>query len=235
MKPHLESLPGLKSWSADVDSTQKTLTVEGDESVLAQVPERVSAAGYAVLKELPTSLSLGMVSEAVTPVAPALPEPGAKTYLPLILILGYLLLGVAALEVAAGHWQPMRAMRNFMAGFFLVFSFFKLLNLRAFADAYAGYDIVAHRIYAYGFVYPFIELGLGLAYLADTPITPVNVNLITFFVMAISLVGVLQTVLNKKKIRCACLGTVFNLPMSYVTIIEDGLMLAMSLIMLIAG
>ncbi|RYZ78221.1 MAG: heavy-metal-associated domain-containing protein, partial [Proteobacteria bacterium] len=44
--------------------------------------------------------------------------------------------------------------------------------------------------------------------------------------------GVLQSVLNKRKIQCACLGAVFNLPMSTVTIIEDGLMIAMSAVML---
>ena len=46
--------------------------------------------------------------------------------------------------------------------------------------------------------------------------------------MAISIIGVLQSVLNKRAIKCACLGAVFNLPMSTVTIIEDGLMIAMS-------
>lgn len=51
--------------------------------------------------------------------------------------------------------------------------------------------------------------------------------------MVVSIIGVLQSVLNKRKIQCACLGTVFNLPMSTVTIIEDGLMIAMSLTMLL--
>jgi hypothetical protein len=51
--------------------------------------------------------------------------------------------------------------------------------------------------------------------------------------MSISIIGVLQSVLNKQKIKCACLGDVFNLPMSTITIIEDALMIGMSLIMLI--
>jgi hypothetical protein len=50
--------------------------------------------------------------------------------------------------------------------------------------------------------------------------------------MSVSLIGVVQSVLNKRQIRCACLGAVFNLPMSTVTIIEDGLMIVMSLLML---
>jgi hypothetical protein len=47
-------------------------------------------------------------------------------------------------------------------------------------------------------------------------------------VMSISIIGVLQTVFNKEKIKCACLGAVFNIPMSTVTIIEDLLMILMS-------
>jgi hypothetical protein len=46
--------------------------------------------------------------------------------------------------------------------------------------------------------------------------------------MGISSIGVIKSVLNKRKIQCACLGAVFNLPMSTVTIIEDLLMVAMA-------
>jgi hypothetical protein len=56
-------------------------------------------------------------------------------------------------------------------------------------------------------------------------------HLITAVVMFVSLVGVIRSVINKSEIQCACLGTVFNLPMSYVTIIEDGIMLVMALLM----
>jgi hypothetical protein len=51
--------------------------------------------------------------------------------------------------------------------------------------------------------------------------------------MTVSIIGVLQSVLNKRKIKCACLGAVFNLPMSTVTIIEDLLMIGMSAAMII--
>lgn len=53
-------------------------------------------------------------------------------------------------------------------------------------------------------------------------------NWITLIVMGISIIGVLKSVLNKRKIRCACLGAVFNLPMSTVTIVEDAVMILMS-------
>jgi hypothetical protein len=59
------------------------------------------------------------------------------------------------------------------------------------------------------------------------------VNLATLIVMSFSSIGVILAVMNKQKIRCACLGTGFNLPMTTVTIIEDLLMVAMSLYMLL--
>jgi hypothetical protein len=122
-------------------------------------------------------------------------------------------------------------MRIFMAGFFLTFSFFKMLNLKAFAESYAMYDIVAKKFSAWGFIYAFIELGLGLSFALN--LSPVVVNWVTLIVMTVSILGVLESVLNKKKIQCACLGAVFNLPMSTVTIVEDAIMIAMSAAMLV--
>ncbi len=119
-----------------------------------------------------------------------------------------------------------------MSGFFLTFSFFKLLNLQGFAESYSMYDIVAKKFYSWGYIYAFTELGLGLAYALN--FFPALINAITLIVMFVSLIGVLQSVLNKRAIQCACLGTVFNLPMSTVTIVEDGLMILMSAFMLIS-
>jgi hypothetical protein len=135
--------------------------------------------------------------------------------------------------VRAGGFVWGRAMGNFMGAFFLAFSFFKLLDLRGFADAYRGYDVVARRLPAYGYVYPFIELLLGAAYV--TGFQPFATNLVTLVVMAVSSVGVIRSLLDKRAIRCACLGTVFNLPMSTVTLVEDGLMVAMAAAALVFG
>lgn len=153
------------------------------------------------------------------------------TYKPILIIFAY----ITTISIIAGtqhntfHW--MQAMNIFMAGFFLTFSFFKMLDLKGFAESYSMYDIVAKKVKAWGFIYAFIELGLGIAY--ATNFQPLATNIVTLVVMTISIIGVLQSVLNKRKIQCACLGVVFNLPMSTVTIIEDALMIAMSGIMLI--
>jgi hypothetical protein len=94
------------------------------------------------------------------------------------------------------------------------------------------YDIVAKKLKAWGFIYAFIELALGMAY--ATGFQPFFTNILTLIVMTISIIGVLQSVFNKRKIQCACLGAVFNLPMSTVTIIEDALMILMSAGMIFA-
>jgi cation transport ATPase len=161
--------------------------------------------------------------------APSSPSPqiNVKTYRPLLLLLAYLLLVIAAISISHGSFDLPLAMRLFMGGFFVTFSFFKLLDLRGFADAYRSYDLVAKAWPPYGHLYPFIELSLGLAYLMN--LCPLWVNAITALVMAVSLAGVLRAVISRRAIRCACLGTVFQLPMSTVTIIEDALMLLMAL------
>ncbi len=148
------------------------------------------------------------------------------TYKPL-LIIGLFITGVSA--IASGGSLHL-GMSYFMAGFFLVFSFFKLLDVKGFASSYAMYDLLAINVPAYGYIYPFIELGLGLAYL--TGFNPFFTNVATIVVMGFSSMGVIKSVLNKQKIRCACLGAVFNLPMSTVTIIEDLLMVGMATAML---
>lgn len=149
-----------------------------------------------------------------------------STYKPILLIFGYItaIAFIAGLSHGQFHW--MKAMNIFMAGFFMAFSFFKLLDLKGFAESYSMYDLVAKRFPAWGYIYAFIELGLGFAY--ATGFQPLLTNIITFIVMSISIIGVLRSVLNKQKIRCACLGAVFNLPMSTVTIMEDALMITMS-------
>lgn len=149
------------------------------------------------------------------------------TYKPLLIIAAFIT-GVSI--ITSGGHTPV-AMNNFMAGFFLVFSFFKFLDLKAFASSYSMYDVLAKRVPVYGYAYPFIELALGLAFL--TGFNPIVTNWATLIIMGFSSIGVIQSVVNKQKIRCACLGAVFNLPMSTVTIVEDLLMVAMAAALLV--
>lgn len=157
------------------------------------------------------------------------PKTWFETYKPVILIFAYIT-GITLLIETINGFNVMHWMNNFMGAFFLTFSFFKMLDLKGFAESYFSYDIIAKRWMGYGYVYAVIELLLGLAFISG--FNPVLTNSITFVVMSVSIIGVLQSVLNKRKIKCACLGAVFNLPMSTITIIEDLLMIVMSAITL---
>jgi copper chaperone CopZ len=154
-----------------------------------------------------------------------------EIYKPILLIFAYISGATILIQLKNESFNWMEAMRYFMAGFFLVFSFFKMLNLKGFAESYVMYDVIAKRVTIWAYIYAFVELGLGIAYLIN--INPLVTYCITLVVMSASIIGVLQSVLNKRKIQCACLGDVFNLPMSTVTIIEDALMIIMSGAMLI--
>lgn len=207
--------------------------------VSAQVDHATATAGLELRMPVPTAvlkrlldgtkyelLKAGEQAPAPPSSAPVQERSWLATYKPLLLVVAFIT-GIAVLAASQnGTFYPVEAMRYFMAGFFLAFSFFKLLDLRGFAESYSGYDLLASRWRVYAFLYPFIELGLGVAYLVNA--APFATNLITIVVMAFSLIGVVRVVLNRQRIQCACLGTGFNLPMSTVTVIEDAAMVLMA-------
>lgn len=227
VKPHLDNDPTIRRWSVDTADPNKVLTVEVETISTENVEKDMASAGFKVLGKVEESTPDAHAVRASDTEEKSFPA----TYRPLLLVFAYLIGLVGLVEITAGRFEWMRAMANFMGGFFLVFSFFKLLNLRGFVDAYQTYDVLARPVRAYGCVYPFIELGLGIAYLVR--FAPVLTNLVTLVVMLVSIVGVTQALLQKRRIQCACLGTVFNLPMTKVTFVEDALMASMALIMLV--
>lgn len=238
--PHLNAEGRIRRWSVDTKSPDKVLTVEGEGVGVETVERLVAAAGFRVLGEIdpPRDYTNGTGQAPTHQVAKPTSPPAATaeprtSYYPIFLLFGFLILGTGLLEVGAGAFEWPRAMARFMGGFFLTFAFFKLLDVRGFADAYAGYDVIAARWRAYGYAYPFIELLLGAAYLSG--FQPTVTNAVTLVVMSVGTVGVVRTLLARRKIRCACLGAVFNLPMSYVTLAEDALMAGMAAVMLVTG
>lgn len=227
VKPFLDAESTISHWGVDTAAKDKILTVEGEGVEQETVAAAVRNAGFQVIGQAEP-----LVAAVRSPAGSTSVEPSV-TYYPLILLVAFLGGVVALVELRAGSVVWGRAMQNFMGGFFLTFSFFKLLDVRGFADSYRMYDVVARKVPAYGYVYPFIELFLGAAYV--TGFQPFATNLATVAVMSISSIGVIQSLLEKRKIRCACLGTVFNLPMSTVTLIEDTTMIAMAVAMLFVG
>lgn len=154
-----------------------------------------------------------------------------KKFIPLISIFSIIIAYTIISQIYAESFSFMDAMRHFMAGFFIVFGGFKILNWKGFVEAYQMYDVVAKRSVFYAYLYPIIELSLGSAYLFN--IYPFATNLITLIVMGVGIIGVVQALQKREEIQCACLGAVFKIPMTKVTLLEDVLMAVMALIMLI--
>jgi hypothetical protein len=121
-------------------------------------------------------------------------------------------------------------MFDFMGLFFIVFSFFKLLDYNNFPHSFAMYDPIAKRFSIYGWIYPAIETVLGLTFLFRVAL---NFSLIaTIIILGITTVGVTRTLIDKRAIRCACLGTALKLPMTKATFIENSIMIIMATYML---
>ena len=226
----LSEVPGVQHVTVDLDSEMATIIMEHHIAV------------ETFQKALSPKYSMEEVSEEKTK-----PEQNifdttdsttnstseVKTKLqqlkPLLLILTYIT--IAALLLNWEAWDTNQAMLDFMGLFYIVFSFFKMLDLNGFPESFRMYDPLAKVFPFYGKIYPFLETVLGLMFLMRWEVTIALI--VTLIVLGITTVGVTRTLLSKKKIRCACLGTALNLPMTEATFIENTIMLAMAIVMLI--
>ena len=212
----LEKIPEIESVKVTLTPPQATITMKS----------HISVATFNTALEKVGEYSLSESNE--TPHVDDKSE--TQSYYPLFLVFAFLI-GIVSITTLTSATPSLTSwMGKFMGGFFLIFSFFKLLDLKGFAASYSSYDIITKRWFAFGYIYPFIELAFGICYL----LFPMNIilNSAVAIVMSVSILGVIESVMNKRKIKCACLGTVFNLPMGTITIIEDALMIGMSLAMI---
>lgn len=149
---------------------------------------------------------------------------------PLIAIFSIIIAFTLARQIYYG-WNLVLAMNDAMGSFFLIFGSFKLMNWEAFVEAYQMYDILAQKSKIYAYAYPLIELTLGILYILQ--VKSIILNIFTLILMLISALGVLKALYRKEQITCACLGAIFKIPMTYVTLFEDLAMAIMALILLI--
>ncbi|ARN70379.1 heavy metal transporter [Nonlabens tegetincola] len=217
VEQQLQGIPAVKTASVSLSEKEGTLEVEN----------------YIEIEELQQHLAEKYtISKKSDRTAQELPsdEPSKLQQLkPLFLILFYIT--TASLLLHKDTWDIRAIMLDFMGLFLIVFSFFKLLDLKGFPVSFSMYDPLARVIPAYGWIYPFIETALGLMFLLRF-----NTNiaiLITLVILSITTGGVVQTLLNKRKIQCACLGTALKLPMTEATFIENAIMIVMGTAMLL--
>ena len=154
-----------------------------------------------------------------------------KKFLPLIIAFVAIILYTVAILIYHGSWDSLYAMRHFEGAFFIIFGGLKILHWQGFVNAYRKYDIIAMHSTIYAYIYPLIELSLGVAYLIAFQL--LITNIITLILMVIGTIGIAKALMRKQKIVCACMGTVFKVPMTAVTLVEDLLMGVMALLMIL--
>lgn len=209
---------------AIVDFEKKELIVNSNKYLELKIFQKLLSSKY--------TISIKEHKENFKPKAPLEYQEKSKIHQlkPLLLIILYIT--TASILLHYNNWSWDEFMLDFMGLFFIVFSFFKMLDLNGFAQSFKMYDPLAKRIPVYGWIYPFIETTLGLMFLIRYEI---NVALIiTLIVLVVTTIGVTKTLLAKKSIQCACLGTALKLPMTEATFIENAIMIVMA-IMMIAG
>ncbi|MEM9350203.1 MAG: MauE/DoxX family redox-associated membrane protein [Pseudomonadota bacterium] len=148
-------------------------------------------------------------------------------YWPLIALVGVSVAAALALAAQGMAWMP-----AFMGVFLIIFALLKIFDLKGFRRGFKMYDLLARRVPNYALVYPFIELGLGLAYLSG--FAPTVTQVVTIAVFGFGTLGVLSALQRGLDIDCPCMGSILSVPLSTVTLTEDLSMVAMAALMLFA-
>lgn len=118
-------------------------------------------------------------------------------------------------------------MQNYMGIIYIIFGFLKLYNLPNFVNIFSKYDIISKNIRWYGYIYPFIEIILGINLLIKFAIPKSMIA--TILLMSVSIISVFLSMYKGQKLNCGCLGSFFHIPLSYVTVSENLVMLIMAL------
>jgi hypothetical protein len=152
-----------------------------------------------------------------------------KRYWPLFTLILIAVLAAAALT--HGTQGNLFAWMHYFMGFFLCqFAMLKLFQPSGFADGFQKYDLLAKNFRIYAYLYPLIELSLGLGFLSF--LYPILTYSLTLIVMGFGAIGVIVALKKGLNLRCACMGTILDVPLSTVTLTEDigmGLMAALML------
>jgi cation transport ATPase len=221
VEKYLNDLPHISHVSIDLAKGEAEITM--DKHLAAEVLQNALPKKFTVSKKEGEN---GLTSTN----APEMSQEKTKLeqLKPLLLILFYITSASVLLHYKDWSWSEF--MLDFMGLFYIVFAFFKMLDLKGFPESFKMYDPLAKRLPIYGWMYPFIETALGLMFLMRFE---VNIALIvTLVVLGITTIGVTKTLIDKKSIRCACLGTALKLPMTEATLIENSIMIAMAALML---
>ncbi|ULC59247.1 cation transporter [Flaviramulus sp. BrNp1-15] len=214
----LSKLPGVTKASVDLEKSEAT--IEMSQHISIDTLQKAISNKYSIFEKNIFQTTPNQIEEQ---------KSDLQQLFPLFLIFAYIIIASSLINYKSGNANDF--MLDFMGLFYIVFSFFKLLDLKGFPESFKMYDPLAKAFPFYGWIYPFIEVALGLMFLMRFQVP--FALIVTLVVLGITTIGVTKTLLDKKSIQCACLGTALKLPMTKATFIENSIMIVMAIIMLI--
>ena len=134
------------------------------------------------------------------------------------------------LFIQKNHTNRRLLMNRFMGSVFIIFGALKLVNLSKFVEIFTKYDLISQKFRVYAYLFPFIEIGIGCGLLAEDPQGRFAsaLYIVILVLMSLNIIGVLLSQASGQKLRCGCLGAFFHIPLSYVSLSENALMIAMA-------
>ncbi len=162
-------------------------------------------------------------------------DPEATSYRPVIALFAITaLMALAASHAATGSAFTVRAAEWFIGFSMVVLALLKLQNVEGFATMFLNYDLLARRWVPYSYVYPFAEGFAGLLMIAGV-LTWLSVP-IALFIGTIGAVSVFKAVyVDRRDLKCACVGGSSNVPLGFVSLTENLMMVAMAVWMALAA
>lgn len=162
------------------------------------------------------------------------PEKGETSYTPVIAVFAMTaLMALAASHAAFGSPFTIRAGEWFISFSMAVLALLKLRDVENFSTMFLNYDLLARRWVPYAYLYPFAEGAAGVLMTADA-LHWVSIPL-ALTIGGIGAVSVFKAVyIDKRELKCACMGGDSNVPLGFVSLTENLMMIAMALWMLSA-
>ena len=161
-------------------------------------------------------------------------EPGATSYRPVVALFAMTLLMALAASVAV-HATPFtgQALAWFIAFSMTVLALLKLQDVEKFSSMFLNYDLLAKRWVPYSYIYPFAEGLAGVLMIAGVA-TWLSVP-VALFIGTIGAVSVFKAVyVDKRELKCACVGGSSNVPLGFVSLTENLMMIGMAVWMALA-
>ena len=161
-------------------------------------------------------------------------DPKAVSYRPIIALFSVTALMALALSLAmAGSAFTIRAAEWFIAISMCVLAIQKLQDVESFSNMVLGYDLLAKRWVPYSYIYPFAEALAGVLMVAGV-LKWISIP-IALFIGIIGAVSVVKAVyIDKRNLKCACVGGGSNVPLGFVSLTENVMMVAMAVWMMAA-